>query len=41
MHGRDEKCVQNFGRKTRRRRDDNVRMELREVGWEVDWIHLA
>jgi hypothetical protein len=30
-HGRDEKCTK-----------DNVRMDLREIGWEgVNWIHLA
>jgi hypothetical protein len=26
----------------RRRWEDNIRIDLREVGWEnVDWIHLA
>jgi hypothetical protein len=26
----------------RRRRENNVRMDLREIGWEVvDWMHLA
>jgi hypothetical protein len=26
----------------RRRWEDNIRMELMEIGWEyVDWIHLA
>jgi hypothetical protein len=26
----------------RRRWEDNIRMDLREVGWEgVDWIHVA
>jgi hypothetical protein len=26
----------------RRRREDNVRTGLREIGWKgVDWIHLA
>jgi hypothetical protein len=30
-----------FGRH-RRGRKDNIRMALREIGWEgVDWIHLA
>jgi hypothetical protein len=30
-----------FGR-SRRRWDDNIRMDRREIGWEgVDWIHLA
>jgi hypothetical protein len=29
-------------RKPRRRGADNIRMDLRETGWEgVDWIHLA
>jgi hypothetical protein len=28
--------------KPRRRWEDNIRMDLREIGWEgVDWIHLA
>jgi hypothetical protein len=28
--------------KPRRRWEDNIRMNLREIGWEVvDWIHLA
>jgi hypothetical protein len=26
----------------KRRWEDNIRMDLREIGWEdVDWIHLA
>jgi hypothetical protein len=26
----------------RRRLEDNIRMDLREIGWKVvDWIHLA
>jgi hypothetical protein len=30
-----------FGR-SRRRCEDNIRMDLKEMGWEgVDWIHLA
>jgi hypothetical protein len=30
------------GRTRRRRRGDNIRMDLTEVGWEaVDWIHLV
>jgi hypothetical protein len=30
-----------FGR-SRRRWEDNIRIVLREIGWEgVDWIHLA
>jgi hypothetical protein len=28
--------------KPRRRWEDNIRMDLRETGWEdVDWIHLV
>jgi hypothetical protein len=28
--------------RTRRRWEDNIRMDLREIGWEsVDWVHLA
>jgi hypothetical protein len=51
MHGRDEKCVQNFSQKTRREQPlerqrskwkENIRMELREMAWEiVDWMSLA
>jgi hypothetical protein len=30
-----------FGR-TRHKWEDNIRMDLREIGWEiVDWMHLA
>jgi len=26
----------------RRRREDNIRIDIREIGWEiVDWMHLA
>jgi hypothetical protein len=33
-HGRDER--------SRRRYENNIRMDLRNVGWDgVDWIHLA
>jgi hypothetical protein len=32
---------QPFGR-PRHRWEDNIRMDLREIGWEVaDWIHLV
>ena len=27
--------------KTRRRWKDNIKMNLQEVGWGIDWIHLA
>jgi hypothetical protein len=27
---------------SRRRWEDNIKMDLREIGWEgVDWLHLA
>jgi hypothetical protein len=51
MNGRHEKCIQNFGRKnegmrilgrSRRRREDNIRMDLGETGRKVvDRIHLT
>jgi hypothetical protein len=29
-------------RRPRHRWEDNIRMELKEIGWEsVDWIHVA
>jgi hypothetical protein len=35
------KVMRPFGR-PRHRWGDNIRMEIREIGWEaVDWIHLA
>jgi len=47
----DKKCIQRFDRKIRRggpigrprhRWEFNVRIDLREIGWEVvDWIHVA
>jgi ribosome biogenesis protein Nip4 len=50
-HGRDENAYTFFIGKPekkrllgrpRRRWEDNIRMDLREIGWEVvDWIHLA
>jgi len=50
-HGRGEKCLQYFGRKScredntqkrRHRFEDNIRTELKETAWEgVDCMHLA
>jgi len=43
LHWIDEKCIHNFGRKTLERRplgrrrsrwEDNIRMDLRQIGWE-------
>jgi hypothetical protein len=43
-HGRDEKCIQYLGWKTegkrllgrpKRRWKDNIRVDLKEIGWEV------
>jgi hypothetical protein len=44
--GRDGSWIQNFREETTRRTfvhmEDNMRMDLREIGWEVvDSIHLA
>jgi len=37
-HGRDETCVRNSGH----RWEDNIRMDVGEIGWEVvEWMHLA
>jgi len=47
MNERDEKCIQNFEGKRpfgrpRRRMEDNIRMDLREIGWKfADWVHLV
>jgi hypothetical protein len=51
MHGRDENeykilSVRPKGKRPhgrcRHRLEDNIRMDLREVGWEgVDWTYLA
>jgi hypothetical protein len=50
MHGRDKKCIQNFGWKTEGKRPlrrpncrwEDIRMDLNETEWEgVDWMHLA
>jgi hypothetical protein len=51
-HGRGEKRVKIFGGKARgkrplgrprRRWEDEIKMDLREIGWGkgVEWIHLA
>lgn len=46
--GREENCMQNFGRKAwnwrfgRRLRLDEVKIDLSKGGWKgVDWIHLT
>jgi hypothetical protein len=51
MYGGDERCIQGFGGKPegkrprgrpRRRCQDDIKMELQEVGWAgVFWIDLA
>jgi hypothetical protein len=48
---RDEKCIEYFGRKSKRKRpllrlgckgEDNIRIDLGEISWEVvDWIRVA
>ena len=51
MYVRDKRCMQGFGGETweeqqlvrpRRRWEDNIKMDLWDVGWEgMDWIDLA
>jgi hypothetical protein len=34
--------LENLNRRPRRTWRNNIRMDLREIGWEgVDWMHLA
>jgi hypothetical protein len=49
-HGRGEICIQGFGGESlkgkplgrpRHRWEDGIKMDLREIGWGVEWIHLA
>jgi hypothetical protein len=48
-NGREEKSIEDFGGKAgrdhyedRRRWEDNIKMDLREIGWGgMDWIDLA
>jgi hypothetical protein len=50
-HGEGEGCIQHFGwgpegrrplERPRRRWEDNIKMDLREIGFgDVDWIHWA
>jgi hypothetical protein len=47
MYGEEERCIQDFGGEKRplgrHRRvwEDNIRMDLQEVGWGMDWIDMA
>ena len=45
-----KKCIQGFGgeiwgkrplEEPRHRWEDNIKMDLEEVGWSMDWIDLA
>jgi hypothetical protein len=45
-----KRCLQDFGGQTRgksplgrprRRWEDNIKMDLQEVGWVMDWIELT
>jgi hypothetical protein len=49
-HGKEDESVQGFGGKIqkksplvrpRRRREDGIRMDLREIGLGLEWIQLA
>jgi hypothetical protein len=34
--------ARNHFKRTRHRREDNIKTDLQEVGWgDIDWIHLA
>jgi hypothetical protein len=40
-HGRDEKCIQYFG-KSKHKLKDNIKMDLKATECDdVDWIHLT
>jgi hypothetical protein len=50
MYGGRERCIQDFGGRPegrrapgrpRRRWDDNIKMDLEEVGWGMGWIGLV
>jgi hypothetical protein len=51
MHGAEGECIYDFGGngrkgrplgRTRCRWDDNIKIELREIGWsDLNWISLA
>jgi hypothetical protein len=48
MYGREDRCRVLLGKpqiyrpleKPRRTWEDNIKMDLEEVGWGVDWINL-
>jgi hypothetical protein len=46
-YGEEERCIQDFGGelerkeplgRSRRKWADNIKMDLQEVGWGMDWI---
>jgi hypothetical protein len=50
MHGRVEECIHDFKEKSEgrkplgrggRRWEENIKMDLLEMGWGVGWINLA
>jgi hypothetical protein len=42
-NGGEEECIYDIGGKARRRRwVDNIKMDIREIGWSgMNWIDLA
>jgi hypothetical protein len=49
-HGREVKCTENFGgrpegknplRRPKRRWEDSINMDLKEIGGDMNWIYLA
>ena len=41
----EEKCKQDFGGETQKRLlgrpEDNIKIDLKEIEWGVDWIYVA
>jgi hypothetical protein len=49
-YGGEQKCIQGIGGETegkrplgrpRYRREDSIKMDIQEVGWDMDWTDLA
>ena len=49
MYGGEESCVRGLGKpdgkrplgRPKHRWEDNIKMDLQEVGWSLNWIDLA
>jgi hypothetical protein len=40
-HERDDKCVQNFSRRSRHRWEDNIKLNIKIMYENVNWMHLT